>query len=158
MNSIKGFVYGHYDSRGGTTMIVADTREEADKVYLLDIFGYDEGEAEEFGARVCAEDFMYEAELHFPEGTIVFGSDLEWGEDGMVLTPGPNKPEDFNFEAANDYNREVDPYEPEGPAMLEFVPKDGKPQMIKNWSHPHWDDDAYSFHLHSRFHEIGQRR
>src|SRR5258708_40312965 len=31
--TIKLFVYGHYDSRGGTTGVNAPTREAADKIY-----------------------------------------------------------------------------------------------------------------------------
>ena len=36
---LKGFLYGHYDSRGGTVFVEADTREQADKKYVDAMFG-----------------------------------------------------------------------------------------------------------------------
>lgn len=35
----EGFLYGHYDSRGGTTFIEAKTKKEADLRYLREVCG-----------------------------------------------------------------------------------------------------------------------
>lgn len=42
MNSVHGFVYGHYDSRGGTYFIAAGSKTEADTYYNKNVFAEDE--------------------------------------------------------------------------------------------------------------------
>lgn len=50
MFEYKGFIYGHYDSRGGTCFVVADTKDEADRRYLNDFIAVEAGNEAEFSA------------------------------------------------------------------------------------------------------------
>jgi hypothetical protein len=145
MESLNGFVYGHYDSRGGTVMVQARSRKEADRIYLEKVWLAVEGDPSdpEFYDEikgVCEEDFLYEATLYY-DALPVAGSDLE--EIGAVLVKGENtKPFDWNEQGPNEFG------DPENHG-LEYVVRGQQPVKFKDgWSHPRWDDDAYGFYIY----------
>jgi len=170
MKQLKGYVYGHYDSRGGSSFVTAASREEADKRYAYHFW------TEEFIEQELAkedwwqgiseyvkDDFLCETVLHVPDDfdPAKFDTkDLENAEfpdklmnedewkawqdvpaPGMMVAPGEfTKLEDID-EDESDFLNYVD-----GELMhLEFVPTGSQPQFLTKFCHPRWDDDAYNF-------------
>lgn len=106
MRSILLAVFGHYDSRGGTTgWPIADRTEaavaKAFKEYNLELFGYDEAEEKPSNVNAgvgrtvdvmvadmlypdgpAVDDFLYVAELHYEEGADLRGDLEEPDEQG----------------------------------------------------------------------------
>lgn len=146
MNSVHGFVYGHYDSRGGTYFIAAGSKTEADTYYNKNVFAEDEifteKELIEMDYHISDDDFMFEADLYMP---YVPPSGTELEEIGIVVEEGNYGLEDWNeeilkTEVPDDFSRKT------GFAVLEFVPFGEKPKKLSNgWNQPRWDDDAYGF-------------
>lgn len=131
------FLYGHYDSRGGTTAVEAKDRETADTAYAE---YYWPGEEAAKGA--AAEDFMGEAVLSDVPDTMD-KEDLEDSGKVLIMT-GPNvKAKEDEFVRIS------------GVAQLRYVRDTQIPdpgidlgKRKKNrWVHPRWDDDAFSFFL-----------
>jgi len=85
MTKTTGFLYGHYDSRGGATFIPVATREEADRLYAS-IFMHHNGifdskeEADEADKQVCEEDFLGAATVESPT-PLEDGQDIEYDHD-----------------------------------------------------------------------------
>lgn len=133
---MRVFVYGHYDSRGGTTAIAADSRQAADYKYLLDGWPGIEPDA---AMDILEEDYLGEADLqgadHFLERAPI---DLEWQAGGVVLSDEV-------------FGRHCDPEDDEplpeawGDAVvtLTLVSENACGEA----PHGRWDDDAYSFVL-----------
>jgi hypothetical protein len=78
----RGFLYGHYDSRGGTTFVEADSRDTALRRYVIG-FGYEDGKPFQFDVPTADwlrmiedEDFLCEAMIESDEELIV-GMDLD---------------------------------------------------------------------------------
>jgi hypothetical protein len=142
---VQVFVFGDYDSRGGTTAIAAPDRDRAFYAYAkatyLDELGLDEDaqrrliEAEYLG---CA---TLDGEL--PAG--VEGVDLEWDLEGFARdTTHP-------VGARDDEDRPRWSC-PEQTIELLFVASpemraDETPIAPPGYWHPRWDDDAYGFVL-----------
>jgi hypothetical protein len=194
MKALNGFVYGHYDSRGGSSFILASTREEADRIYAYHFYGkdlIDELSQEDWwkGLQAYTEgDYLFHALLHVPDGFDVQamnGQDLEHSNQadykrlraelvekygdltreyfehskelydlppmGQVLAPGfCTRLEDIPTESRDFFDMEGGP---ETPVHLEFVPTGAQPSALLQFSHPRWDDDAYSFVFVSRLAE-----
>lgn len=123
---MKVAIFGHYDSRGGTTAIALPDNPTEDDVFAAftrydkEVFCIDEAgdigsTAYGMQARECDKqvhrliygdnsvaisDFMYVAEIYgVPDGLI--GHDLE--EHGSVLLSADSAPRDVNFEARKAY-------------------------------------------------------
>ena len=69
----QGFIYGHYDSRGGATFVTASTRKEADTKYAESAGWADEDNWKGW----VDEDFMGTANLNTYEETFPHGEDLD---------------------------------------------------------------------------------
>lgn len=82
----KFYLYGHYDSRGGATLIAAESREKADAQYLEAFWQPDE--SEQWRSELLEEDFI--AEVTFTSyREVETGEDLEQGpprNNGVELT------------------------------------------------------------------------
>lgn len=153
MRQLNGYVFGHYDSRGGTSFVLANTREEAETKYF-NYWWKDCGlEQEEWWEGITAfvtEDFMGPARLAVPDDFDVdkmHEQDLE-GSDikGRVLAPGSVTDIDNIEEQPDDEADFVgDVFDETKPVQLEFLPDGAKPQVLKKFCSPRWDDDAYSF-------------
>jgi len=106
MTKLQGFLFGHYDSRGGASFVVAETKAEAYKKYVS-TFWLDEEEKATEGVKIAEEDFLGAATLE-SEHEIEDGTDLEYGEDGdrpipLWVSYVPDNPEDTNHGAPGVY-------------------------------------------------------
>lgn len=137
---MKIFVYGCYDSRGGTIAIEADSREEADRRYCA--------EFAEFGPTdIATNDFLGEAELigadeaaRGPEGAELCLYDegstsdepvpMQW-----VIAPGEGVDDAEHAE-----------FQEDGVTELRLWHRSQGP-VPDGWFRPRWDDDAFSFWL-----------
>jgi len=101
---ITGFLYGHYDSRGGATFIEAATQEEANPFYL-ESFACDDVEGmtkAEIEANIVKDDFLGPATLESPT-EITHGMDVDYRDDGQKLWvkwKEDANPTDFVYELA----------------------------------------------------------
>ena len=134
-----GFVFGHYDSRGGTMMIIANDYADALKHYE-ELFGITPEELADCGADGSGldEDFLGEATLEGIEHPSAFEHDLE--DIGRVLMLG-----EFD-----DVGKGIDNVNQTGPIRLLFQPSSSSsPQwpseIPEGFWHPSWNDDAYGF-------------
>lgn len=84
----EGYLYGHYDSRGGATFVIAPTREQADALYVeafaTNEYADDAAQAEEYNKNIIDEDFLGTAELESPHEPVQ-GEDLEYRDEGDPL-------------------------------------------------------------------------
>jgi hypothetical protein len=83
MNKYEGWLFGHYDSRGGASFYVGFTKETALAEYA-DTFGDPGMDADTFRAQLEETDFLGPATLetkHTPKD----GEDLEYRTDDQVL-------------------------------------------------------------------------
>jgi hypothetical protein len=83
---ITGYLYGHYDSRGGATFIEAKSREEADPFYSEAFMceGYDEVTPEQQAKEICDDDYLGPATIE-SDVEIAHGQDLEHDENALPL-------------------------------------------------------------------------
>ena len=101
--NLNGFLFGHYDSRGGATFVVAQSKEEAFKKYAS-AFWMDEEEKKTEGLEVAKEDFLGAATLE-SELEIEDGTDLEYNEQGPDQEgDGIHLPLWVKFEAADPFD------------------------------------------------------
>jgi hypothetical protein len=115
---IKGMIFGHYDSRGGTVFVVGD-QKTAMKKYCKDFCG---------GMKsMASEDLLGPATLYIDQYSSM--SDLE--DNGKVYASRGRK---GDFMEAKDF-----------PCDLEYVKKGQKPSILKNPVLPLWNDDAFGF-------------
>jgi hypothetical protein len=168
MKQLNGYVYGHYDSRGGSSFVTATSREEADKRYAYHFWTEEFIEQElakedwwEGISEYVKDDFMCEAVLHVPDdfdpakwdtkdlenAELLSDDPIDWEKfrntpgPGMVLAPGEFTKLEYADEDPPDFlNTDV-----QGPVDLEFVPTGSQPQVLTKFCHPRWDDDAYNF-------------
>jgi hypothetical protein len=78
------YLYGHYDSRGGATLIEAENREQADHAYLtsfgmLSFMATEEWNTPEHRAEFINEEFITEVNALESHRTIEKGEDIEYG-------------------------------------------------------------------------------
>lgn len=123
---MKVFVFGHYDSRGGTIAIRADDREKANQLYNK-VFA---------GQLVGVEDFMGVAELSGVTNDHI-GTDL--CDSGAVFfkADGPRGEGDFDFDGRM----------PEAAELLYVDGAGMNEQAPEGYVWPRWDDDAFGFLL-----------
>jgi hypothetical protein len=144
-NSHQGFLYGHYDSRGGTTFIAEPTQEKADARYAA-IFGMEAAEI----ADAIEED-------RFGPATLYTNQELEPGEElestqsgegtGKVLVAVATLPPELSpdeFKLDEDGFSDAFLFGP-GPFRLYHV-VDGE-QPPEPCVYPRWDDDAFGFNF-----------
>jgi len=84
---LHGFLYGHYDSRGGATFVEAKTREEADPFYV-EAFCYVPEcgmTKEEWTKQLSDDDFLGTATIESPI-EITHGMDIDFGFTEMEPT------------------------------------------------------------------------
>jgi hypothetical protein len=79
------YLYGHYDSRGGATLIEAENREQADHAYLtsfgmLSFMATEEWNTPEHRAEFINEEFITEVNALESHRTIEKGEDIEYGD------------------------------------------------------------------------------
>lgn len=122
----QGFLYGHYDSRGGGTFIASDSREAADAAYCRTM-GWDDPslhDTEYKPSEWAEEDFIAQAvlESHRP---LVDGEDLEQRDDGQSLWTDESEASSANI--------------PET-IRLRFTPTPDKPEG--EWYEGHYGEDA----------------
>ena len=114
MTKLQGFLFGHYDSRGGATFVVATDKAEAYKKYASGMW-LDEDHQDE--AIECAkEDFLGAATLE-SELEIEDGTDLQSYEDDAIplwVHHVPDNPEDTNHGAPGVYKLRYGGECPEG--------------------------------------------
>lgn len=135
----RGFLYGHYDSRGGTTMIEAATREEADRRYLRDVFCFDESDIADFAAGVAEADYLGEATLSTPD-VLDTPRELDDNDPALVFWLTGDKLYEPGDEDAEEFL-------PESPTVYRlWHSPDGTPPP-EPAIHPRWNDDAFSFHF-----------
>jgi hypothetical protein len=89
---LHGFLYGHYDSRGGATFIEADTQPEADAVYAKafmhkEVWPNAPKQVEEADKQVCGDDYLGTATVE-ANTPIENGQDIEYVVEDP--TPGPS--------------------------------------------------------------------
>ena len=131
----SGFIFGHYDSRGGTMMIIANDFADALKHYE-ELFGITTPQDKEDGLGEGLDgDFLGVATLEGIEHPSAFEHDLE--DIGRVLMLGKFK-DDGCFDNEN------------GPTRLLYQPSSSSaPQwpseIPEGFWHPSWNDDAYGF-------------
>lgn len=127
-----GYVFGHYDSRGGTMMIIANDYADALKHYE-ELFGITEEESAEGSG--LGDDLLGLAILEGIDHPSAFEHDLE--DIGRVLQLGKSK-DDGCFDNEN------------GPTRLLFQPSSSSAPRWPNeipdgyWQ-PSWNDDAFGF-------------
>jgi hypothetical protein len=80
MPRIQGFLYGHYDSRGGASFYETATKEEADQIYKTS-FVLDADEAEEYGQQIADEDFLGTAAIE-SDTDVQDEEDIEYRDEG----------------------------------------------------------------------------
>ena len=140
---LTGFVFGHYDSRGGTAFVVDDSQDGAKKKYWESIW---QGCGEYSEDNNADEDLLGAATLEI-EGDINLKEDLE--DQGLVLMRSQEGETRFFL------NKELQ-------HELRFVRIDAVPRLCEEdhpdeviemmrkddsmgfW-HPSWYDDAYGF-------------
>jgi hypothetical protein len=88
MPKITGFLYGHYDSRGGAAFIEGTDKEQADAKYVED-FGLDQifDDPEELTTaknQVLEDDFLGLATVESPK-EIQEGEDIDYRDDDLKL-------------------------------------------------------------------------
>lgn len=145
MHQTKGFLYGHFDSRGGSMFVVAPTREKADEMYAKQAGWAHHLEREEWQG-VVDQDFFREVVLNHVNPLEKGNFDLEGSDDGLVIAAGshshwpPTHEEPENENGNNFWDA------PQG--ELEYVEEGAKPVLFKDgWTHPRWDDDAFFFYV-----------
>lgn len=145
LTQTKGFLYGHYDSRGGTMFVIADNRDEADNAYAKQA-GWGEVLEKEEWKPIVDEDFIGEVTLHHAK-PIEHSTDLEGGENaahefGYVIVSG----ETTEWPPSTDDEDDGCNFFDGGKDNLEYVaPGDSPVFFADGYSHPRWDDDAFSF-------------
>jgi hypothetical protein len=146
---LRGFVFGHYDSRGGTFFVEARDLRAA-KRRLVEAFlpfhcrGATRAEMAAAVEQEVDDDVMSRAQLFIPRDIADAAERrfVDLDEQGRVLEPvNPDDPRDASdrsdFSAWCGAARTV---------RLEFVLRGTQPQMLKRdarW--PRWGDDAYGF-------------
>ena len=136
-----GYVFGHYDSRGGTMFIVADDFADALNHYEK-LFG---NTPEEIASGTgLDEDFLGEATLEGIDHPSAFEHDLE--DIGRVLMLGK-----FNDDLESPGYGRFD--NGDAPTRLLFQPSSSSaPQwpseIPEGFWQPRWNDDAYGFCVH----------
>ena len=136
-----GFVFGHYDSRGGTMFIVADDFADALNHYKK-LFGITpQDEEERRMGESLDEDFLGEATLEGIDHPSAFEHDLE--DIGRVLMLGR-----FNNDLASPRYGKFD--NGDAPTRLLYQPSSSSaPQwpseIPEGFWQPRWNDDAYGF-------------
>lgn len=123
---ITVFVYGHYDSRGGTTALLAADRKEADAEYgrLFE---------DEFADVTAKEDFLGVCTLRGIEPEHPSILDLE--DCGAVFIEGQGENDEF-------------PENIDGKTLVywpEPRKEDGEVVVPEGHYHPRWEDDAFGF-------------
>ena len=75
----EGFLYGHYDSRGGATFVEGTDRDKADKQYAEAFIceGYEGATPEQQAKEICEEDFLGFATVESPI-EIHHGQDIDF--------------------------------------------------------------------------------
>lgn len=126
-----GFLYGHYDSRGGTTMVEAGDRETADRRYSQ-LFG-------DVDTTAAQEDFLGKAVLSSPE-CLTQEEELDSQDPAMVFLLTGGKLYDPADEENEDQGFVLEQKEP---YCLWYAPDGVPPDQPA--THPRWDDDAFSF-------------
>jgi hypothetical protein len=143
---VQVFVFGNYDSRGGTTAIAAPDRQTAmceyARVSWLDDLGYSKAEQREF----VETDYLGPADLFgaLPDGAD--GVDLEWGLEGAVFCRATT------VTSGRDGEDRARWAESDAPIELLYVAHperddDEVPVPPAGYWHPRWDDDEYGFVL-----------
>jgi len=140
------FLFGSYDSRGGTTAIAAPDRDSAMAGYAracwLDDLGLDPDQQRQ----VVEADYLGPANLEGELPVGVEAVDLEWDLGGAVfckVTSGPAGRDDEDRARWSD---------PEQPIELLYIGAplrrpDEIPVAPAHYWCPRWDDDAYGFVL-----------
>ena len=155
----KGWLYGHYDSRGGATLVYAPNREEADRIYAS-VFMHHSGifdtkeEADEADKQVCEEDFIAPA-------IVMSHRPLEHNEDLENSCPNPPawEPHDpHEWAVLWCPKEEADPWNslPEG-GDIHFIltnewARDDNPP-VKGWVPSQFGEDAYGVIFMNKEHE-----
>lgn len=146
-----GFLYGHYDSRGGTTFIVAENKQEADLRYLKDVCCVDDADLEDERAGWLS-DYLGAATLHSPVA-LTATADLEDDDKATVFAWG--KVPKTDADGWDECHRSGEPmwsyigdwFSPDGQVKLKkrliYSPDGTKPN--DKAFRVGWDDDAFSF-------------
>lgn len=138
------FLYGHYDSRGGTMAVEAPDRATADRIYATD-FSFDSEAKPEDYASLIKEDFLTEATLEGPLPDGADGVDLEWELYGAVFLKAQASAELMDGGCRiQKWPADVELlYVPV--CDYETVNGEDQPRSPEGYVHPRWDDDAISF-------------
>jgi len=158
----RGFLFGHYDSRGGTSFVPCEDRQEAERRYDDCMYGGELArmvESGEYGSTTLSQhleemgDYLGTAVVYSRE-TLPGATDLE--ECGRVIFKGPHQewPEGgpsfqngFGRQRVLEHVRDqlVDNYFQD--VELEFV-KDGEEpiKFAEGWNVTRWDDDSLAFY------------
>lgn len=162
MKLIQGLVFGLYNSRGGTIFYGGrDLEKGCAEVYRhLHQEEYDTAHPEgQERMREIEEWFLEAADLWVPdefdpeemhEKDLVPAYTLHPG--GLVLAgrgsePLNHRPFSWAVDSSGCYVEKEDGVVAwDGPTPeLEFVPEGEQPKVLKGWSRPRWDDDAFNF-------------
>jgi len=165
MKSIKGHLFMHWDSRGGSIFVAEEDKDKAIAKYNEKTLG-GEWSVED----ILWEDYTGAAELFYPDDVRIEdldGTDLEkhgyvvvdinqWSledcEDPTMEWPPTYIPNEniLNSKTNEEYLEEG------GVVEMEFVPNGKEPDKFKNtdegqtvtgWWWPRWDDDAFGMWL-----------
>jgi hypothetical protein len=106
MHKIQGFLYGHYDSRGGATFIEGTDKAKADAEYVLpfcleQVFPDEPEVVKERNREIIEQDFLGEATIE-SEFRIENEQDIEQGEHAEPLWVRfvPNDPKNEGFQGS----------------------------------------------------------
>lgn len=165
MKRLRGFFYGHYDSRGGSAFMVATTKRKADRLYAKELFCL-EGEELRTARGLCKEDFISRGVIYIPDDIkITDGLDLENMSGYCVVLQDLSKAERvvpplsaeglYQFSEADEADGAAGNFPQGGTTMMvaELVKCGTVPEVVKKWYHPRWDDDAFG--LVVMFEDIG---
>jgi hypothetical protein len=142
-NKYEGFLYGHYDSRGGTTFVNHPDRATAD-LWYASAFGFDEDDMKEFAPGLALEDYLGPATIYSDVDLLANGAAMDLSEqftgdtDHVLWMKVPDdvkqQPDD---EDSDDYNwSNWEPYE------LYYLTVGTKPPCYAVYG-MRFDDDAF---------------
>jgi hypothetical protein len=143
------FLFGSYDSRGGTTAVAAPDIAAAYLAYSEAIYLGERGLDERAQGEILDAEYLGSARLGGDLAGLVDGVDLDWDEGAVFARVTVQHGAGLEHEDRVEYGQDSAPVE------LLYVPTprrddDGRPLAPAGYWHPRWDDDEYGFVLVSR--------
>jgi hypothetical protein len=136
-----GFLYGHYDSRGGSVFVIAGGREEADRKYIRQFWGEDP----EFGVEID-EDFLGEGFIESPAILCSNGEVQEISEDEDTECDDDGQRISGTCTVLKGHKGGWEEF-PEDGGPFELLYIQGDTPIPDGYAEPRWTDDAFGLLL-----------